>query len=143
MADGPTAASPASPSQVHRALRHDSAPAHVSGQARYIDDLPEPPGLLHLAFGLSEQPHARVLRLDLAPVRAASGVVAVFAAADIPGENNVAPVAHDDPLFAEDTVLYHGQPLFVVAADSHAAARRAARLARVEYAPLPALLSIA
>ncbi|UKE74232.1 xanthine dehydrogenase molybdopterin binding subunit [Xanthomonas graminis] len=142
MADGQAASDAALP-QVHRSLHHDSAQAHVSGQARYIDDLPEPPGMLHLAFGLSEHAHARLLRVDLTPVRAAPGVVAVFAAADIPGENNVAPVAHDDPLFARDEVLYHGQPLFVVAADSHAAARRAARLARVEYAPLPALLSIA
>lgn len=142
MADGPASSDAALP-QVQRSLQHDSAQAHGSGQARYIDDLPEPPGMLHLAFGLSEYAHARLLRVDLAPVRAAPGVVAVFAAADIPGENNVAPVAHDDPLFARDEVLYHGQPLFVVAADSQAAARRAARLARVEYAPLPALLSIA
>jgi xanthine dehydrogenase large subunit len=70
-------------------------------------------------------------------------VVAVFTAEDVPGENNIGPVLHDEPLLASDKVLFHGQPLFLVAARSHMAARRAARLAKVEYEELPALLSVA
>ncbi|MFL6845770.1 MAG: xanthine dehydrogenase molybdopterin binding subunit [Allosphingosinicella sp.] len=128
---------------VGRPLRHDSAEGHVSGGALYVDDLPEAPGTLHLAFGLAADGHARLLGLDLSAVRAAPGVVTVFTAADIPGENNVGPVFHDDKLFAEDEVLYPGQPLFVVAATSHGAARVAARLAKVEAEPLPALVTIA
>jgi xanthine dehydrogenase large subunit len=124
-------------------LRHDSAEGHVAGTARYVDDLPELPGILHLAFGLAADGHARLTGLDLSEVRAAPGVVAVFTAADIPGENNVGPVVHDDRLFAEDEILYPGQPLFVVAATSHRAARVAARLAKVEAEPLPALVTIA
>ena len=77
-------------------LRHDSAEGHVAGTARYVDDLPEPPGTLHLAFGLAADGHARLTGLDLDAVRAAPGVVAVFTAADITGENNVGPVFHDD-----------------------------------------------
>ena len=34
-----------------QALPHDSAERHVSGRALYIDDLPEPEGLLHIAVG--------------------------------------------------------------------------------------------
>jgi xanthine dehydrogenase large subunit len=124
-------------------LRHDSAGGHVSGGALYVDDLPEAPGTLHLAFGLAADGHARLKVLDLGAVRAAPGVVAVLAAADIPGENNVGPVFHDDLLFAEDEILYPGQPLFVVAASSNRAARIAARLAAVETEPLPALVTIA
>ena len=130
-------------SEVARPLRHDSAEGHVSGGARYVDDLPEPPGTLQLAFGLAADGHARLTGLDLEEVRAAPGVVAVFTAADIPGENNVGPVWHDDLLFAEDEILYPGQPLFVVAATSNRAARVAARLARVETESLPALVTIA
>jgi xanthine dehydrogenase large subunit len=129
-------------SEVARPLRHDSAEGHVAGSARYVDDLPEPPGTLHLAFGLAGDGHARLNRLDLSQVRAAPGVVAVFTAADIPGENNVGPVFHDDLLFAEDEILYPGQPLFVVAATGNRAARAAARLARVDAEPLPALVTI-
>ncbi|MEA3029465.1 MAG: xanthine dehydrogenase large subunit [Sphingomonadales bacterium] len=128
---------------VSRPLRHDSAEGHVAGSALYVDDLPDAPGTLHLAFGLATDGHARLTGLDLTQVRAAPGVVAVFTAADIPGENNVGPVFHDDRLFAEDEILYPGLPLFVVAATSTRAARIAARLARAEAEPLPALVTIA
>ncbi|MEA3047397.1 MAG: xanthine dehydrogenase large subunit [Sphingomonadales bacterium] len=128
---------------VRRPLRHDSAEGHVAGSALYVDDLPDAPGTLHLAFGLATDGHARLTGLDLTQVRAAPGVVAVFTAADIPGENNVGPVFHDDRLFAEDEILYPGLPLFVVAATSTRAARIAARLARAEAEPLPALVTIA
>ncbi len=128
---------------VHRPLPHDSADLHVAGAAAYVDDLPEAPGTLHLAFGLAGDGHSRLTGLDLAAVRSAPGVVAVFTAADIPGENNVGPVFHDDLLFAEEEILYPGQPLFVVAAESTRAARLAARLASVQTEPLPALVTIA
>jgi xanthine dehydrogenase large subunit len=128
---------------VGQPLRHDSAEGHVAGSALYVDDLPEAPGTLHLAFGLAGDGNARLTGLDLTRVRSAPGVVAVFTAADIPGENNVGPVFHDDRLFAEDEILYPGQPLFVVAATSNRAARVAARLAEVQAEPLPALVTIA
>jgi xanthine dehydrogenase large subunit len=124
-------------------LRHDSAVRHVAGTALYIDDVAEPADLLHLAFGQSVHAHARIIGMDLSAVRSAPGVVAVLAAADIPGRNDVSPVAGDDRLFAVDEVVCVGQSLFVVAATSTIAARRAALLAVVDYEPLPAFLTIA
>ncbi len=128
---------------VHRAALHDSARGHVNGAAVYVDDLPEPPGLLHLAFGMAPYAHARIVSLDLDDVRSAPGVVAVLTASDIPGENNIAPVFHDDPLLADGEVTFMGQPVFLVAAETRQEARRAARLGRVQYEELPALLTIA
>ena len=125
---------------VGQALPHDSAHLHVSGRAAYTDDLPEPRALLHLAVGMSTEAHARIDRLDLDPVRAAPGVVDVFDAGAIKGANNYGPIVHDDPVFAEDVVQYVGQPLFVVAADTVGAARRAALLADAAYTPLDAIL---
>jgi len=122
--------------------RHDSAHLHVAGEATYIDDIPEVRGTLHAAFGLSRHAHARVRVLDLAAVRAAPGVVAVFTAADLPGANNVGTILHDDPILAADVVQYVGQPMFLVIAETVDQARRAARLARVEVEELPAVLSI-
>src|SRR3954469_5866336 len=116
------------PGAVNQPLRHDSAVEHVAGHARYVDDMPEAPGLLHLAFGLATDGHAKLRSLDLEAVRAAPGVVAVYTAADIPGVNDVSPVAGDDKLLAEGEILYAGQPLFLVAATSYRAARAAARL---------------
>jgi len=126
---------------VHQSLPHDSAAKHVSGEALYTDDLPEPPGLLYAAFGMSERPHARIASLDLRAVRNAPGVVAVMIAADVPGDNNCAPIMHDDPIFADGLVEYVGQSIFAVAAGTVEAARRAARLAKIEYEDLPAILT--
>ena len=128
---------------VHQPLPHDSADLHVAGAAAYVDDLPEPPGLLHLAFGHAAEGHCALVSLDLDAVRAAPDVVAVFTAADIPCENNVGPVVHDDRLLAEGEILYPGQPLFLVAATGTLAARRAARLGRAVVEPRPALVTIA
>ncbi|MFM2043453.1 MAG: xanthine dehydrogenase molybdopterin binding subunit [Pseudomonadota bacterium] len=128
---------------MHEPRAHDSAVRHVTGVATYVDDIREPAGLLHLCLGLSERAHARVLSLDLTAVRAVPGVVTVLTAADVPGVNDISCMGRgDEPLFAADRVEHKGQPLFVVAAETRAAARRAARLARVVYEDLPALLDV-
>ncbi len=123
-------------------LPHDSAHLHVAGLARYVDDEPELPGTLHLAFGLSSEARARIVGIDLDAVRAFPGVVAVYTAADIPGENNVGPIAHDDRVLADGEVISHSQPVFLVAAETRLAARKAARLGKVTYAPLEAAITV-
>ena len=123
------------------ATPHESAHLHVSGEAVYIDDIPELNGTLYAALGLSERAHANVMAMDLSQVHAAPGVVAVLTARDIPGRNDCGPIIHDDPILADGVVQYVGQPMFAVIADTVFAARRAARLARVEYEDLPAVMS--
>jgi len=120
---------------------HDSAALHVSGRARYCDDIPEPRDLLHAALGLSPLPRGRIRRLDLGAVRDYPGVVAVLAAEDLPGENNFGAVLHDDPILAGERIDFAGQALFAVAAESLDAARRAVRLAVLEVDREPPLLS--
>src|ERR1700675_106594 len=112
------------------ATAHDSAPKHVSGEAVYVDDIPEPPGTLQLYAAQSDRAHARIVKLDLSRVRAAPSAVVVLTAADIPGVNDVSPIGkHDDPVFATDKVEFAGQVLFAVAAGTIDAARAAAKLA--------------
>ncbi|MGV6838805.1 MAG: xanthine dehydrogenase molybdopterin binding subunit [Planktomarina sp.] len=123
-------------------LPHDAARQHVSGQARYIDDIPVPSDTLHLAFGLSTIPRGAIASMDLDAVKAAPGVVAVLTAADLPFANDVSPSAHDEPLLAQGRVEYTGQPIFLVIATSHLAARKAARLGDVKYVPETPILSI-
>ncbi len=120
---------------------HESAHLHVAGEALYVDDIPEIAGTVHAALGLSEKAHARIRSIDLAAVRAAPGVVAVLTAADIPGGNDCGPIVHDDPILADGLVQYVGQPMFVAIARSYGAARRAARLAKVDYEVLPPVLT--
>jgi xanthine dehydrogenase large subunit len=128
---------------VHRPLPHDSAVKHVTGEARYVDDLPEPARCLQVLPVGAACAHARVTRLELAACRAAPGVACVLTARDIPGCNEISPVHRgDDPVLADGLVQFHGQPLFAIAAESIAAARAAAALAVVDYDELPPLLDI-
>jgi xanthine dehydrogenase large subunit len=128
---------------VHTDQRHDSAHKHVAGEAIYIDDMPEPAGTLHVGLGLSNVAHGTLKSVDLAAVRAAPGVVDVLTYADVPGENDVSPSGmHDDPVLAEGKVQFHGQPIFAVVATTREQARQAARLAKIEYEELPAILGI-
>lgn len=128
---------------LHRPTPHDSARHHVRGAARYVDDLPLPDGALQVHIAWSDRVHARILTLDLTPVIDCPGIVAVVGAAGVPGINEISPVHRDDePLFAEDLVHYHGQPLFAVAASDIKVARRAARLARIVYEDLPPVLDV-
>ncbi|MGG7519036.1 xanthine dehydrogenase molybdopterin binding subunit [Allorhizobium undicola] len=123
---------------MHQSLRHDSAHKHVSGTAEYIDDIPEPAGLLHGALGLADRAHAEIISIDLSAVKTFPGVVAVLTASDIPGTNDVSSGGrHDEPLIATGKVEFHGQTLFAVIAETRDAARKAARLAKVEYRDLP------
>jgi xanthine dehydrogenase large subunit len=128
---------------VHSAARHDSAHKHVAGEAVYIDDIPEPAGTLHAGLGLSTVAHGVLKSVDLSAVRAAPGVVAVLTAADVPGVNDISPSGmKDDPVLAEGRVEFHGQPVFCVVARTRDQARRAARLAKIDYEELPALVDI-
>ncbi|MCZ8339914.1 MAG: xanthine dehydrogenase molybdopterin binding subunit [Burkholderiaceae bacterium] len=124
-------------------VAHESAALHVTGAARYTDDLPEPAGTLHGAFGVAGLAHARIDAIDLEAVRASPGVVDVLLAADLPGANNYGGIVHDDPLLADRETHYEAQPVLLVLATSHRAARVAARRARVSATPLPAILTVA
>ena len=126
---------------VRQPLAHDSAIKHVTGQAQYIDDLRVPAGTLHLAPGYAPIAAGRVTTLDLEPVKAAPGVVTVLVADDIPGKNDISPKdIGDDALIAESQIMFFGQVLFVVVAETRDQARRAARLARIATAPtMPAI----
>src|SRR5690606_14751833 len=140
--DGALTPAAPSPGIVGAPLAHDSAVGHVTGVARYVDDLPEYEGMLHLAVGRTTVARGRVTSLDLDAVRAAPGVVRVITAADIPGLADIGPVFPGDPLLVDREVQHHGQPLFAVAAESLRQARQAARLARVQYAEEPPMVEV-
>jgi xanthine dehydrogenase large subunit len=124
-------------------LPHDAARLHVTGQARYVDDVPVPRDTLHLAFGLSRIAAGRWTGMDLAAVRAAPGVVRVLTAGDLPAVNDISPSpGFHEELLSTGEILYCGMPLFLVVATSHGAARRAARLGEVACEERPPILSI-
>ncbi|MDP2733108.1 MAG: molybdopterin-dependent oxidoreductase, partial [Hoeflea sp.] len=122
----------------HVTRQHDSAHKHVTGSADYIDDMPEPAGTLHGYLGLSDRAHATITSLNLDAVRASDGVVAVLTAKDVPGSNDISPTGrNDEPVLATGEVLFHGQPVFAVIAETREKARRAAKKAVFGYVDLP------
>ena len=127
---------------VHAAVGHDSAVAHVTGAARYLDDVPIVSGTLEAALVLSPHAHARIRRVDLSAALAAPGVLAAITAADIPGKNDIAPIRSGEPALAAGVVEYDGQPVAAIAATTLDRARAAAKLAAIDYEPLAPVLTI-
>lgn len=127
---------------VAKPLPHDAAALHVTGAARYVDDIPTPANCLHLAFGTAQIARGRLLSLDLDAVRAAPGVIDVITATDLDPLPDCSPSLHDEPLLCDGPIHFLGQPLFLVVATSHGAARRAAALGRGETEADTPILSI-
>lgn len=123
---------------------HESAHLHVTGAATYTDDIPELAGTLYAALIKSPVAHGELIGegIDRQALLKAHGVVAVFTARDIPGENNCGPIIHDDPFLADGKVEFLGQAVAVVVARDMLYAREAAAKALVQVRELPPILTI-
>ncbi|MFZ9575007.1 MAG: molybdopterin cofactor-binding domain-containing protein, partial [Limnohabitans sp.] len=123
---------------------HESAHLHVTGGATYTDDIPELAGTLYAALVMSPVAHGELIGegIDRAAILREHGVVAVFTARDIPGENNCGPIVHDDPFLADGKVEFLGQAVAVVVAREMLYAREAASKAQVQVKELKPILTI-
>ena len=127
---------------VGRALSHESAVLHVTGRATYVEDLAINTARLAYAWPIqSPHAHARVVEIDFSAAAAMPGVLCCLGPGDVPGENDVGPVRHDEPLFPAE-VCFFGQPVAWLVGESLEQARLAAEQVRIVYEALPALLSI-
>ncbi|CAN5543081.1 hypothetical protein BH09MYX1_BH09MYX1_39200 [soil metagenome] len=127
-----------------RDLHHESAIGHVTGSALYVDDEAHRRGtMLELWPVCSPHAHAKILRRDATKARAMPGVACVLFAEDIPGENDVGAVRHDETLLAKEEVLFHGHMVAVVVGDSYELCRAAADAVEVDYEILPSIHTIA
>ena len=104
------------------------------GDRGYVDDI-RVPGMLHAALHLTAHTRADIVRIDTARASAAPGVVAVYTAADIPGQQYVGIIYKDWPVFIGEgqRTSYAGDVLAIVVADTKQQAREAAKLVDVEY----------
>ena len=119
-------------------LKRRDAEPKLRGDARYTDDL-HLPGLLHARLVTSPYAHARILRIDCDAARRSPGVVAVFTGHDLLPEGPE-PTERARHLLARDKVIYAGQPVAIVVAESPYVAADAAALVEVEYDELPAVV---
>jgi CO/xanthine dehydrogenase Mo-binding subunit len=123
---------------IGRPTRLQDGRAKVMGTIRYATDL-ELPGMLYVRLVGSPYAHARLEAVDTSAAEAVPGVVAVLTAADMP---NVAPSGRAQLLLARDRVIFAGQPVALVAAESEAAAAEAAEQVIATYEPLPAAVTL-
>jgi len=117
---------------------------HVTGSATFTDDMPELAGTLYAALIMSPVAHGELIGdgIDREAILKEHGVVAVYTAKDIPGENNCGPIVHDDPFLAVGKVEFLGQAVAVVVAREMLYAREAAHKAKVLVKELPPILTI-
>ena len=108
------------------------------GDRGYVDDL-RVPGMAHAALRLTDHSRADVVRIDTAAASAAAGVLAVYTAADIPGDLRVGIIHKDWPVMIPEggRTSYAGDVLAVVVAETRGQARAAAELVAAEYRRLP------
>ncbi|HUT47747.1 MAG TPA: xanthine dehydrogenase family protein molybdopterin-binding subunit [Alphaproteobacteria bacterium] len=109
------------------------------GRARYIADLSQP-NMLHAAILQSPVAHARINGYDTRAARAVPGVAAVLTGADFP-DGRMGAFIKDEHAIAKDKIRYLGEPVAVVAAETEAIARHAAKLIDIDFEELPAVLS--
>ncbi len=116
----------------------------VTGQARYVEDLPDLPATAYGAVLLSPYSHARILTIDSSEAEESPGVLAVLDREHLDGFNPMLSVArhehlklqNDQTFIAIDKVRFDGELVAAVAAEDLLTARRAAQRIRVEYEPL-------
>lgn len=129
-------------SETGRKLPHDSAREHVTGEAIYVDDMPPSRGELIVDFVWSPVAHGRIRNIDLGGARELPGVVGLYTHRDL-AHNRFGPsTTKDEILIAEDEVMFIGQPVLVIAAETREAIAAAKAAIKVDVDPLPAIFTI-
>ncbi len=124
-----------------RAPRLD-APAKVTGQAKYADDL-SIQGMLHAAILQSPVAHGKILNIDISKAKKLRGVKAIVTAKEAGlVKYGVSPARYDETLFAHEKVRYVGDEVAAVAAVDQATAQEALELIKVDYEELPAVFDM-
>lgn len=128
---------------VGKQIAHLSALKQCTGEAEYVDDMPTFENQLYGGLVLSSKAHAKLLSVDWEPALAMPGVVGYIDKNCIAKEDNVwGSIKKDEPFFADGEVKHHGQVIGMVYAETALQAQAAAKAVKVEYEPLPTILTI-
>ena len=111
---------------------HDSSLRHSTGQAIYIDDMPEQENLLHGAPVLSKLACGKIKKINSDKLNDLPFFTKIITAKDIPGENEIGPIKNGETILAEEFFSYLGQPVAIVLAKTHQEAIYASSLVEIE-----------
>ncbi|MCH8837578.1 MAG: xanthine dehydrogenase family protein [Candidatus Marinimicrobia bacterium] len=128
-------------SYLGRSIKRVDGLGKVTGRTPYTPDLVLP-GMVHAYPVFSNIPFGRITAIDLAAIKEAPGFIAIILAADIPGENQVGVIVHDQPLLADEVVRYVGDTIGLVVAETAAIAHALAELVQVKYEEYEPVLSM-
>ena len=126
---------------VGKNVPHDSARGHVTGQSRYVDDLPPLHGELVVDFVWCPFSHARIRSVDVADALKIAGVAGIYTHRDL-HHNQFGPIMQDEPLLAEEVCTFRGQPVVVIAAENLQALAAAKCAVKVDFEELKPILTI-
>ncbi len=112
---------------------------HVRGESVYLDDIPVVTATLYAVVFDSPIAHGRIKFLDTQEADTMPGVVRIFTAGDIPGENQIGGIVPDEELLADTHVHFCGMPIALVVATSDEAARLAVKKIKAEFELLPVI----
>ncbi|KAB2662499.1 xanthine dehydrogenase family protein molybdopterin-binding subunit [Brucella tritici] len=132
------------PKLVGKRVKRTEDPRLLTGVGKYVDDMALD-GMVHVALRRSDQPHAKILNIDIGDAFSVPGVVAIYDASDLEGEIKPAiptsrmPGYYATPIWplARDKVRYVGEPVVAVVAESRYAAEDALEHITIDYEPLP------
>ena len=113
-------------------VNHDSSIRHTTGQAIYIDDMPNQDNLLHGALVLSKCAYGKIKKIDFSRLKNLTFDTETVVAKDIPGENEIGPIKTGEPILADDIITYFGQPVAVILAKTFQEAQYASDLVKIE-----------
>lgn len=113
-------------------IPHDSAKGHVTGAAAYIDDYVARADELVVQFIGSPTAHGQLISVDASKAQQLPGVVAVYTADNVSGQNHFGGIISDEPFLADGELSYVGQPIAIIAAENMAAAKRAKEIVQLE-----------
>lgn len=125
---------------IGRPVMHLAAQQHVTGTATFVAD--EPFSGYYGAYVLAKRGHAKILSIKRDAALKMPGVIGVYTAEDIPGENLIGSIIEDEEVLASKEVRFFAQPIAIVVANSHREAQAAAKLVEAEYEDLPLVSSI-
>lgn len=121
---------------------HESSIKQVTGEAVFVNDMDVNSEMLTGHVVYSKHAHAKISGYDLKKAKAMPGVYAVLCYKDIPGENQVGPVAKDELCLAENEVTNIGQAIILIAAKDKSTALEAEKLIEIKYEVLEPILEI-
>jgi 2-furoyl-CoA dehydrogenase large subunit len=133
---------------VGQPIRRKEEDRLVRGKGIFVDDQ-KLTGMLHIRFVRSPYAHAKITRVDVSKAAALPGVICTLTGAEVKGMvspfieigPDVGQKIADYPM-AVDKVVYQGEPVAAVVAETRMLAEDAAELVEVDYDPLPPVMSI-